>query len=187
MALMDAYGLELVSVEVWGLLWGFISLAFIGGGVYVARNGLGPRPLRIVLAGNLVNWAVCSVFAVRSSIVFVTVGMVVWLALIPVIEAAEQTILQRAIPFERQGRVFGFAQLVENAAAPLTAFLMAPLAETVFMPLMTDGRGADLIGDWFGTGPDRGLGLMFTLAGLAGVVVTALAWGSRSYRRLSAA
>ena len=45
MALMDAYGLELVSVEAWGLLWGFISLAFIGGGVYVARNGLGPRPL----------------------------------------------------------------------------------------------------------------------------------------------
>jgi MFS transporter, DHA3 family, multidrug efflux protein len=187
MALMDAYGLELVSVEAWGLLWGFISLAFIGGGLWVARNGLGPRPLRIVLAGNLVNWAVCSVFAVRSSIVFVTVGMVVWLALIPVIEAAEQTILQRAIPYERQGRVFGFAQLVENAAAPLTAFLIAPLAETVFMPLMTDGRGADLIGDWFGTGPDRGLGLMFTLAGLAGVVVTALAWGSRSYRRLSAA
>ena len=66
--------------------------------------------------------------------------MIVWLALIPVIEAAEQTVLQRAIPFERQGRVFGFAQLVENAASPLTAFLMAPLAETVFMPFMTDGQ-----------------------------------------------
>ena len=76
-----------------------------------------------------------------------TIGMVVWLALIPVIEAAEQTVLQRSIPFERQGRVFGFAQLVENAASPLTAFLMAPLAETVFMPLMTDGRGADWIGE----------------------------------------
>ena len=46
MALMDAYGLELVSVETWGFLWGFISLAFIVGGVVVARRGLGPRPLR---------------------------------------------------------------------------------------------------------------------------------------------
>ena len=90
----------------------------------------------------------------------------------PVIEAAEQTVLQRSIPFERQGRVFGFAQLVENAASPLTAFLMAPIAEAVFMPLMTDGRGADWIGGWFGTGPERGLALMFTLAGLFGVVVT---------------
>jgi DHA3 family multidrug efflux protein-like MFS transporter len=52
-------------------------------------------------------------------------------------------VLQRSIPFERQGRVFGFSQLVENAAAPITAFLMAPLAETTFMPFMTSGKGAD--------------------------------------------
>ena len=114
-----------------------------------------------------------------------TIGMIVWLGLIPVIEAAEQTVLQRSIPFERQGRVFGFAQLVENAASPLTAFLMAPLAETVFMPFMTDGRGADWIGGWFGTGPERGLALMFTLAGLIGIVVTGLARASRSYAWLS--
>jgi len=186
MALMDAYGLELVSVEAWGLLWGLLSLAFIAGGLFVARFGLGSNPVRIVLAGNLVNWTVCSVFTLRSSIVLVAVGMTVWLALIPVIEAAEQTILQRSIPFERQGRVFGFAQLVENAASPLTAFLMAPVAETVFMPFMTDGRGAELIGGWFGTGPERGIALMFTVAGIAGILVTALAWTSRSYRQLAA-
>jgi MFS transporter, DHA3 family, multidrug efflux protein len=186
LALMDPYGLSLVSVETWGFLWGLISLAFIAGGLAVARRGLGPRPLQVILVGNLVNWVVCSVFALRSSIVMLTVGMIVWLALVPVIEAAEQTILQRSIPFERQGRVFGFAQLVENAASPLTAFLMAPLAETVFVPLMTDGAGADWIGGWFGTGFERGLALMFTLAGLLGVVVTAVAWASRSYRDLAA-
>ena len=186
MALMDAYGLSIVSVETWGFLWGLISFAFIGGGLIVARRGLGAHPLRLVLAGNLVNWAVCSVFALRSSIVFLTIGMIVWLALVPVIEAAEQTVLQRSIPFERQGRVFGFAQLVENAASPLTAFLMAPIAEAVFMPLMTDGWGADQIGSWFGTGPERGLAVMFTIAGIIGVIVTAVAWRSRSYRRLSA-
>ena len=185
MSLMDAYGLELVSVETWGLLWGGISLAFIAGGVVVSRVGLGARPLRIVLAGNLVNWVICSVFAIRSSIVLVVIGMTVWLALVPAIEAAEQTILQRAIPYERQGRVFGFAQLIENSASPLTAFLMAPVAETVFMPLMTDGRGAELIGGWFGTGPDRGIALMFTLAGLIGVAVTTAAWCSPAYDRLA--
>jgi len=174
-----------VSVETWGFLFGFISMAFIAGGLFVARYGLGRSPLRVIIVANGVNWLVCSLFAVRSSIVMLTIGMVVWLALIPVIEAAEQTVLQRSIPFERQGRVFGFAQLVENAAAPLTAFLIAPIAETTFMPFMTDGRGADWIGDWFGTGPERGIALMFTLAGLFGVVVTALARASRSYRVLA--
>jgi DHA3 family multidrug efflux protein-like MFS transporter len=186
MALMDAYGLSMVSVQAWGFLWGFISLAMIGGGLFVARRGLGKVPLRAVVIGNLVNWIVCSVFAVRESIVLLTIGMLVWLALMPIIEAAEQTVLQRAIPFERQGRVFGFAALIENAASPVTAFLIAPLAEVVFMPLMSDGgRGAELIGSWFGVGPERGIALLFTLAGLAGVVVSLVARASRSYRRLA--
>ena len=186
MALMDAYGLELVSVETWGFLWGGISMAFILGGLLVARFGLGKVPLRTILLGNLVNWMVCSVFALRSSIVLLVIGMFIWLLLIPVIEAAEQTVLQRSIPFERQGRVFGFAQLVENAAAPVTAFMIGPLAESTVMPFMTDGTGADAIGGWFGTGPERGLALMFTLAGLAGVAVTLGARASRSYRDLYA-
>jgi DHA3 family multidrug efflux protein-like MFS transporter len=184
MALMDAYGLELVSVETWGFLWGAISLAFIAGGLIVAKVGLGSRPARIVLAGNLVNWIVCATFALRSSIVLLTIGMCIWLAMIPIIEASEQTVLQRAVPFERQGRVFGFAQLVENAAAPLTAMFMGPVAERVFMPFMTDGRGADWIGGWFGTGPERGLALIFTLAGVIGIVVTVAVRLSASYRRL---
>lgn len=103
------------------------------------------------------------------------------------IEAAEQTLLQRVIPFERQGRVFGFSQLVENAASPITALLVGPLAQTVVMPFMSEGgAGADAIGGWFGVGPARGLALLFTLAGLIGVIVTLGAWGSRSYRLLAA-
>ncbi len=127
---------------------------------------------------------VCSLFTLQHSIVMLTIGTYIWVLMMPVIEAAEQTVLQRSIPFERQGRVFGFAQLVENAAAPLTAFLMAPLAARVFMPFMTDGRGADWIGGWFGTGPERGIALIFTVAGIIGIIVTLLAFGTRSYRRL---
>lgn len=185
-ALLDPYGLTLVSVQTWGILWGFISLAMIVGGLLVVRYGLGRAPLRIIILGNLVNWVVCATFAFRSSIVMLVIGMVIWLLMIPIIEAAEQTVLQRSIPLERQGRVFGFAQLVENAASPLTAFLIGPLAEAVFMPYMTDGRGADMIGSWFGTGPERGLALLFTLAGVLGFAATSVAWASRSYRRLSA-
>ena len=187
LALMDAYGLEMVSVEAWGVLWMFLSFAMIGGGIAVAKFGLGRSALRVIIVGNLVNWTICSLFTLRSSIVLLTLGMAIWLALVPAIEAAEQTVLQRVIPFQRQGRVFGFAQLVENAASPFTAFLIGPLAQTVVMPFMTDGAGAGAIGGWFGTGPQRGLALLFTVAGLIGVVVTLVAWTSRSYRRLAEA
>jgi DHA3 family multidrug efflux protein-like MFS transporter len=52
---------------------------------------------------------------------------------------------------------------------------------------MTDGAGARSIGGWFGTGSDRGIALVFTLAGIVGVLVTVIALNSRPYRDLSRA
>ena len=83
--------------------------------------------------------------------------------------------------------MLGFAQSVEMAASPLTAFMIAPLAQFVFIPYMTDGAGAAAIGDWFGRGPERGMALVFCLAGLFGMVATVIAFRSRYYRELSAA
>ena len=187
MALMDAYGLSLVSVQVWGLLWGALSTLVIVGGLVVARVGLGSRPVRTLLLVNVVLWTVTILFPLRSSILFLVAAMAVYMALVPFAEASEQTILQRVVPFERQGRVFGFAQSVEQAASPVTAFLVAPLTQLVVIPTMTDGAGARLIGDWFGTGADRGIALVFALTGIVGLVITLAALASPAYRRLSAA
>ncbi len=185
MSLMDAYGLLLVSVQVWGILWGVLSLGFIVGGMLVARYGLGKSPLRTLFLGNIVMWSICSVFTLQASIVLLAIGMFIWLCLIPAVEAAEQTILQKVVPPERQGRVFGFAQSVEQAASPVTAFLIGPIAQLIFIPFMTTGAGVDSIGRWFGTGTDRGLALLFTVAGVIGLVVTLLAMRSNAYRSLS--
>jgi DHA3 family multidrug efflux protein-like MFS transporter len=136
---------------------------------------------------NLGTWSSAALFTIQPSIILLTAGCFVWLFLGPYAEAAEHTTLQKVVPFERQGRVFGFAQSVEQAASPFTAFLIGPLTQMVFVPFMTDGAGAEAIGDWFGRGPDRGIALVFTLAGVAGLVVTILALRSRYYRELSAA
>jgi hypothetical protein len=101
------------------------------------------------------------------------------------VEATEQTILQKVIPPERQGRVFGFAQSIEQAASPLTAFMIGPIAKFVFISFMTTGRGAGLIGSWFGTGTERGLGLLFMVTGVVGLIVTLIAMRSAAYRQLS--
>ena len=187
MALLDAYGLSLVSVQVWGLTFGVLSTAFILSGIIIAQTGLGRNPLRTLLLVNLITWSVCCVFTIQPSFWLLAGGCFIWMLLSPYAEAAEHTTLQKVVPMERQGRVFGFAQSVEQAASPLTAFLIGPLTQFVVIPFMTDGAGADAIGGWFGTGPDRGIALVFTVAGLVGVVMTILALNSRYYRDLSAA
>jgi DHA3 family multidrug efflux protein-like MFS transporter len=185
MALMDPYGLTLVSVEVWGTMLAITSLGFIVGGVLVARRGLGANPARTLLLANVVMWTVTIAFPIRSEILPVAIGFFLYMTLIPIAEASEQTIIQKVVPFEEQGRVFGFAQSLETAAAPVTAFLIGPIAQFWIIPSMTDGALADTIGTWFGTGPARGMALIFIIAGTIGLLVTLLALRSRQYRDLS--
>jgi MFS transporter, DHA3 family, multidrug efflux protein len=186
MALMDAYGLSMMSVQAWGLMWGAVSALFIVGGLLVAKTGLGSKPLRLLLLINVALWSVTAIFPLQASVVMLVAGMAVYMILVPYAEAAEQTILQRVVPYERQGRVFGFAQSVEMAASPLTAFMIGPVTQLIFIPFMTDGAGADLIGGWFGTGPARGIALVFVLLGVLGVLLSVYALNSRFYRQLSA-
>ncbi len=185
MALMDAYGLYLVSVQTWGLLWGALSAFYIIGGLAVAKTGLSKNPVRLLLLVNLAFWGVTCLFPLRSSVILLAAGMAIYMVLGPYAEASEQTILQKVVPYERQGRVFGFAQSVELAASPLTAFLIGPITQLIFIPFMTTGAGADLIGGWFDTGPDRGIALVFVLLGLLGLGITILALFSQPYRQLS--
>jgi DHA3 family multidrug efflux protein-like MFS transporter len=182
---MDPYGLTLVSVETWGLVLGAVSFGFIAGGVFVARKGLGSSPPRTLLLTNMVLWTITILFPLRSSIVLLAIGFVIYTALIPVVEASEQTIIQRVVPFEEQGRVFGFAQMMESGASPITAFLIGPIAQVWVIPFMSDGAGADAVGSWFGTGSDRGMALVFMAAGVIGLIVTILAMRSHGFVVLS--
>jgi DHA3 family multidrug efflux protein-like MFS transporter len=184
MALMDAYGLSLVSVQVWGFLWGVLSMGFIIGGLIIARYGLGNNPLRTLFRINMVTWTVCIFFTIQPSIVLLAVGIFIWICLAPFIEAVEQTIIQKVVPPERQGRVFGFAHSVEQAASPMTAFIIGPITQWYFIPFMTTGAGVELLGSWYGVGPGRGMALVFTVTGILGLVVTVVSMRSKAYKVL---
>ena len=67
-------------------------------------------PTLAMFAANIVIRIISSVFTIQPSIVLLCIGMFIYISVVPFIEAAEQTILQKVVPQERQGRVFGFAQ-----------------------------------------------------------------------------
>jgi DHA3 family multidrug efflux protein-like MFS transporter len=187
MSLMDAYGLSLVSLKLWGVLWGLLSFGFIFSGLYISKKGLGKNPLRSLFMANIIIWTASIFFTIQPSIVLLMVGAFIWIASMPFIEAAEQTIFQTVVPVERLGRVFGFAHSVESAASPVTAFLIGPLTQYIFIPFMTTGAGVGLIGNWFGTGTGRGIALVFCIVGVIGLGVTIAGLRSKYYRLLSEA
>jgi MFS transporter, DHA3 family, multidrug efflux protein len=67
----------------------------------------------------------------------------------------------------------------------LTAFVIGPIAQLIFIPFMTTSAGVQLIGGWFGTGTGRGIALVFIIAGIIGLVVTLVAMRSKVYKLLA--
>jgi len=186
MALMDPYGLTLFSVQFWGIILGITSTGFIIGGAIIGKNGLGKNPLKTLLLVNVGIGVLGMLFTIREFWPLYAIGMFIFMALIPFAEAAEQTIIQRVVPFKRQGRVFGFAQSIEAAAAPITAFMIGPIAQFGLIPYMNSPEGKAQLGWLLGDGDARGIALVFLIAGFIGVVFAVLAFGTKAYRHLSA-
>lgn len=187
MALMDPYGLTLFSVEVWGVILGITSIGFIIGGGLVAKFGLGKNPVRTMLLVNIGIAVLGMTFAIREWWWLYAAGILVFMCLMPIAEAAEQTIVQRVVPFEKQGRVFGFAASVESAAAPISAFVIGPLAQFWLIPYMDSAEGQDALGWLLGPGEARGIALAFLGASALLLIAVILAFVSKPYRELSAA
>jgi DHA3 family multidrug efflux protein-like MFS transporter len=185
MALMDPYGLTLFDAQTWGFALAFASTGFLIGGGLVAKFGLGAKPMRTMLLVVIAMGLLGSVFMLREWWWLYVVGMWAYMALVPPVEAAEQTVIQKVVPFERQGRVFGVAAAMEAAAAPITAFLIAPLAEFLIIPYMDSTDGQQQWGWLLGEGEARGIALICLFAGLIMVVAATLAFFTRSYRKLT--
>ena len=185
MALMDPYGLTLFSVESWGIVLGVTSFGFVLGGLWVARFGLGEKPLRSLMLVNVVVALIGIFFTVREVWWVYAGGILLFMCVIPIAEAAEQTILQRVVPFAKQGRVFGFAQSVEVAASPISAFLIGPIAQYGLIPYMKTAEGQERFGWLVGAGQARGIALVFIASGLLMLVAVAVAMISPPYRVLS--
>ncbi|MFF2315980.1 MFS transporter [Arthrobacter sp. NPDC058097] len=186
MALMDPYGLEMFSVEMWGAVFALGSTGFIVGGALIGKFGLGRNPLRTLLIAVAVMGLLGAVFTLREWAWLYIAGIWLYLVLIPFVEAAEQTVIQQVVPLPRQGRVFGFAMAFESAAAPVTAFLIAPIAQFWIIPYARSAEGAAQLAPLLGEGTSRGIALVFLVAGIIMIAAALAAFLTPVYRRVSA-
>lgn len=185
MAVMDPYGIEMFGVQGWGIWFAVMSTGFIAGGAVVAAKGLGSNPIRTMLLLVAAIGTAGALSAIREHGWVYIVGVWLFMAMIPAVEAAEQTVIQRVVPYEKQGRVFGFANTFEAAAAPITALLIAPLAELWIIPALRTEDGIRFWEPLLGTGNNRGIALILLISGIACVLLAIIAMRTPQYRLLS--
>ena len=100
----------------------------------------------------------------------------------PTAGGSSQAIWQSKVPANLQGRVFAIRQVAAIGASPIAFLLAGWLADRFFEPMMADGGG--VLGTMFGSGPGRGIGLMFVLSGVMVIVTALVAWTSPRIRNL---
>jgi MFS family permease len=159
-----------VSFASEGAAGGVLSAAGVGavvGSIVVSAWG-GPkrRVLGTMMAITVAGLGVAAA-GLRPVLGLVFAASFTLMAVVPVANTASQVLWQTKVPPAMQGRAFAMRRMVAQAIAPISIILAGPLADHVFEPLLAvDGALAGTVGSVIGTGPGRGVGFMFIVAGL---------------------
>jgi MFS family permease len=177
--------LSLADPALLGMQMAIGGVGLLIGGVAMTTWG-GPRRRVVgVLGFSMLAGLFLAAHGLRPSFALVVVAGFLFFLSVPIINASNATLWQSKVPADLQGRCFAIQRVLAEAAMPLAFCLAGPLAEHVFEPLMAvDGPLAGSIGLLIGTGPGRGLSLMFIVLGLSMVAIAAVAWSVRSIREV---
>ena len=168
-----------------------LSTAGVGMLLGSAAVTLAPPPMRAihgVLGFSLVQSAMLVLGATRPAMSTVCAGTFGFAFAFPFIAANSQAIWQRVVPVDVQGRVFAFRMLFAQITVPIGFALAGPLADRVFTPAMRSASPvAAIAGRWLGTGPGRGLALLFVVLAACCVGAVLVAYSNRALREVDGA
>lgn len=168
-------GLQM-SIGCGGLLVGGLIMSLWGG----------PRSrIHCMLGSSLLAGLFLAIHGLAPSFLLVTVAGFALFLTMPFTNSANAALWQSKVPADLQGRCFAIQRVLSEAAMPLGYCLAGPLAEFAFEPLLAPGGAlAGSVGAVIGTGPGRGLGLMFIVLGVLMMLVAAGAYAIRAIRRI---
>ena len=158
-----------------------------------------------LLAGSLLT-ALIKPVKKRTPLIFITTGLIfsgnvmlslasepwLWCAasvwsylLAAVMNVNLDTMMREKVPLEMQGRVFSAKSTLQNFTIPIALLLGGLLADKVFEPLMmADSPAQQALSGLFGTGKGSGIGLMFFIIGIAGMLISFTRLRKPVYREL---
>lgn len=166
-----------------GLVLGVSSAGMVVGSLAMTAWGGPRRRMRGVLGFAPLFAVGLAVAGLRPSVPLIAAGMFTVFLAVPVVNGSSQALWQSKVDPAVQGRVFAMRRAVAQVTGPVAYLLAGPLSEQVFVPLLVPGGPlADgVVGTVLGSGPGRGIGLLFLV--MAGLFL-AFTLAAGSYPRL---
>jgi MFS family permease len=184
-ALITPMILGFTSSEALGLIISIAGLGMLAGSLVMSIWGGPKRRINGVLVFEFLSGLCFLLIGLRPSFWPVALGAFGAHVTIAFVYGSNQAIWQSRVAPDVQGRVFAAQQMVARAASPLAYALSGPLADRVFEPLLTaSGPLAGSACQALGTGPGRGIGLLFLVMGLLKMAIPILAYANPEVRRI---
>ena len=161
------------------------GIGMLVGSLVMSIWGGPKRRIRAILGFMLLCGLSTTVAGLQASVLLIAIAAFVFFFSVPMINACSQVILQEKVEPDLQGRVFALEGAVGSGSLPLAYLVAGPLADHFFEPLMAvDGPLAGSVGQFIGSGPGRGIGLMIVVIGILTMVLTAAAYRFPRLRRV---
>ena len=159
--------LTITTPDMLGLIISIAGGGMMAGSVVMSAWGGPKRRIRGVLNFEFIKGVGLILIGLRPETWLVAAGAAIAHFAIPFAAGSNQAIWQEKIPQEMQGRIFAIRQTIAHCMMPLAFMVVGPLADQVFEPLMKSPHGLfGVVGSILGTGPGRGMGLLFSLMGV---------------------
>lgn len=180
--------LSIAEPEVLGLVQAASSVGLLLGGLVVSAWGGPKRKVLGICLGAVGSGLGLAAAGLRADPLWIAAGMFLFLFPITLVNASIRAIIQTKVPAEIQGRVFSLIFMLARASVPIGFLFAGSLADRVFEPAMATGGGLanSALGILLGIGAGRGIGLMFLMAGVGMLVVTAILYAYPRLRRVEA-
>jgi DHA3 family macrolide efflux protein-like MFS transporter len=169
--LLPPFILSFTTPEALGTIMSAGGVGILAGSVLFSIWRGPRRRMRAIFLVTFVRGVVLFFAVLQPSAVLVGTAAFIFLFCDPVVFTCSQTIWQTKVPAAVQGRAFAIRRLVAWSTLPLAYVVAGPLADRVFEPWMAaQGSLVGVFGGLLGTGPGRGIALLFVVLGLLTVL-----------------
>ncbi len=174
--------LSFTSADTLGAIMSTGGVGMLIGGLFISVWGGGKRKVYAVFVAYALLGLGVLLAGVSPSVGLVTAALFFVFLCLPTVMGASQAIMQAKVTPAIQGRVFSLRMMVNTLSFAIAFLIGGPLADKVFEPLLAaDGLLANNVGQLIGTGPGRGMGLMFIVMGFLAILTSV---GGLLYPRL---
>lgn len=181
-ALITPLVLSFTGTSTLGAIMSISGIGMLCGGAVMSVWGGPKRRINGVYGFILVAGIAWSLGGLQPSALLVAVAVFIFFFTSPIVSGCTQAIWQSKVEPDLQGRVFAVRRMIAYPTTCVAYLIAGPLADNVLEPLLAKGGLlAGSIGQIIGTGPGRGIGLLYIVVGILTVLITIVAY---SYPRI---